>query len=207
MPANRFAAWSSSEPVAPTTAVEVLDFWFGNPGSPERGEPRDVWFRKSETFDNAVREHFLPLYEQAAAGALGAWNDAPHALLALIILLDQFPRNMFRNAARAFATDGAALAAATRMVEQGWDVKLAPVARWFAYLPFEHAEDAVMQQRSVQLFASLATGSALADVLVWARKHHDVIARFGRFPHRNAVLGRVSTAAEIEFLKEPGSTF
>lgn len=186
---------------------DVLDFWFGAPGSPERGTPRAQWFKKSDEFDRQVRERFLPIYELAAGGGLVTWNDEPHALLALIIVCDQFPRNMFRNDPRAFATDAQALAAAQRMVECGWDMQFAPIERQFAYLPFEHAEDIAMQQRSLELFERVTEDPALADIPVWARKHYDVIARFGRFPHRNAILGRASTPEEIEFLQQPGSSF
>ena len=189
------------------TPQDVLDFWFGVSGSPGHGKPRDVWFRKSDAFDQAVRERFLAVYELAAGGRLAAWGEAPHALLALIIVCDQFPRNMFRNDARAFATDAQALAAAERMVELGWDMQLAPIGRQFAYLPFEHAEDLALQHRGLELFAHVTEDSALAGAPVWARKHLDIIARFGRFPHRNAILGRTSTPEEIEFLKQPGSSF
>jgi uncharacterized protein (DUF924 family) len=185
----------------------VLDFWFGAPGTPAHGQRRAEWFRKEEAFDAAVREKFLALYASAAAGALGSWQDAPRSLLALIVVLDQFPRNMFRDDARAFAADGQALAAAQRMVDAGWDRQLAPLERWFAYLPFEHAEDLAMQERALELFGELARDAAYADTLEWARKHHAVIARFGRFPHRNAILGRASTPAELAFLAEPGSRF
>jgi len=185
----------------------VLDFWFGAPGSPERGKPRNVWFKKSEAFDRELRHRFLARHESAAAGTLAAWDETPLSLLALIIVLDQFPRNMFREEARAFATDAAALAAAQRMVERTWDHDLKPLERSFSYLPFEHAEDLAQQQRSVALFERLAADSGLADPLTWAQKHYDVIARFGRFPHRNQVLGRISTPEEIEFLKQAGSSF
>ncbi len=185
----------------------VLDFWFGATGSPEHGKPRAVWFRKSDAFDQEVRDRFLALHASAASGELAAWDETPLSLLSLIIVLDQFPRNMFRNNARAFATDAQALAAAQRMVGRGWDFKLEPLERSFAYLPYEHAEDLAQQQRSVELFGRLSTDAALAEPLRWALKHHDVIAHFGRFPHRNAVLGRVSTPAEMEFLKQPGSWF
>jgi uncharacterized protein (DUF924 family) len=114
---------------------------------------------------------------------------------------------MFRNDPRAFATDARALDAAQCMVERGWDMQLAPIERQFAYLPFEHAEDIAMQRRSLELFERVTADPALADILVWPRKHFDIIARFGRFPHRNAVLGRESTPAEIEFLAQPGSSF
>ena len=185
---------------------DVLDFWFGAPGSPEYGEPRAAWFRKSDAFDQDVRERFLAVHEQAARGELTAWDATPRSLLALIIVLDQFPRNMYRNDARAFVTDALALAAAQRMVAHGWDRELGPVERGFAYLPYEHAEDLAMQQRAVALFED-ANEPMMTDAAQWARKHRDVIARFGRFPHRNAILGRRSTPDEVEFLKQPGSSF
>jgi len=185
----------------------VLDFWFGAPGSPERGRPRDVWFKQSDEFDREVRDRFADLYERAAAGGLADWDGAPQSLLALIVVLDQFPRNMFRNDPRAFATDATALAAAGRMVARGWDRELAPIERSFAYLPYEHAENLDMQERALELFGRLADDAGLTDSLEWARKHHAVIARFGRFPHRNAVLVRRSTPAEIDFLALPGSAF
>ena len=188
-------------------ARAVLDFWFGAPDSPEHGGRRDVWFKKSDALDQLVRERFLSVHELAARGALAEWGNTPQSLLALVIVLDQFPRNMFRNDARAFATDAPALAAAERMIERGWDRQLAPIERWFAYLPYQHAEDLAMQQRGLELFESVREDPALADVPEWARKHYDVIARFGRFPHRNAVLGRASTPQEVEFLAQPGSSF
>ena len=154
-----------------------------------------------------MRERFLAIYEKAAAGDLAGWPAEPRSLLALIIVLDQFPRNMFRGAARAFSTDAQALAAAQRMVAAGWDQGLLPVERMFVYLPFEHAEDAAMQARALELFDSIATAPELGDVIDYARRHQTVIARFGRFPHRNEILGRVSTPEELEFLSQPGSSF
>jgi uncharacterized protein (DUF924 family) len=190
-----------------TTPQAVLEFWFGVPGSPEHGKPRDVWFKKSDAFDAAVRERFLPLYETAASDGLSTWEATPQSLLALIIALDQFPRNMFRDNARAYATDAAALAASERMVARGRNLELGPLERWFAYLPYEHAENLVLQRRSLELFGRLAADAGLDEPLAWARKHHDVIYRFGRFPQRNAPLGRESTREEIEFLGQPGSAF
>ena len=189
------------------TPQDVLDFWFGAPGSAGYGKPREVWFKKSDVFDQAIRARFFLLYELAADGRLAAWDVTPHALLALIIVCDQFPRNMFRDDPRAFATDDRALAAAQRMVELGWDMQLAPIGRQFVYLPFEHAEDLALQQRGLELFQRVTEDPVLADAAVWARKHLDIIARFGRFPHRNAILGRDSTPEEIEFLTQPGSSF
>ena len=188
-------------------AQRVLDFWFGAPGSPQAGQRRPEWFRKSDTFDAQIRERFLGTYEQAAADRLDHWGATARSLLALIVVLDQFPRNMFRGSPRSFATDGAALAAAEGMVARGWNLELAPLERSFAYLPFEHAENLSAQERSMELFGALAMDAAYADLLEWARKHYVIIQRFGRFPHRNAILQRASTPAEIEFLKQPGSSF
>jgi uncharacterized protein (DUF924 family) len=181
----------------------VLDFWFGAPGSLEYGKPREAWFKKSDDFDARIRERFLPAYEAAAAGQWAQWRDSPLTLLALIIVLDQFPRNMFRESPRAFATDAMALDAARRMTAMGWDVRLNAVQRQFVYLPFEHAEDLDAQRTSLQLFGGLGNDG----LLEWAWKHYVIIERFGRFPHRNAVLGRASTAAEMTFLEQPGSRF
>jgi uncharacterized protein (DUF924 family) len=184
-------------------AHEVLDFWFGAPGSVEYGKPREAWFKKSDDFDTRIRERFLSVHETAAAGQFARWRDSPLTLLALIIVLDQFPRNMFRESPRAFATDAMALEAARRMTAMGWDARLNTVQRQFVYLPFEHAENLEAQRTSLQLFGTLGNDG----LLEWAWKHYVIIERFGRFPHRNAVLGRDSTAAEIKFLEQPGSRF
>jgi uncharacterized protein (DUF924 family) len=154
-----------------------------------------------------VRERFLGTHERAAAGDMAGWQAEPRSLLALIVVLDQFPRNIFRGTARAFATDARALAAAQRMVAANWDQGLLPVERMFVYLPFEHAEDAAMQARALELFDGLAASPEVGDVIDYARRHQAVIARFGRFPHRNEILGRVSTPEELEFLSQPGSSF
>jgi len=181
--------------------AEVLDFWFGAPDSPERGRPRKAWFQKSEPFDSEIRRRFLATWEQAARGELERWLATPLASLALVIVLDQFPRNMFRGTARAFSSDSLALAAARSMISREFDRLLSPAERLFAYLPFVHAEDLTAQRRSLALFQALDSG--YADAL----RHYEIIARFGRFPHRNAMLGRESTAEEIEFLSLPGSSF
>jgi len=186
---------------------DVIEFWFGEPGSVERGLPRKAWFAKSDAFDAQIGDRFSEDIEAAAAGRLDAWQDTPLAALALVILLDQFPRNVFRGTPRAFATDSRALAVARRIVERGFDMAYVPVERAFAYLPFEHAEDLETQREALALFAKLPPCSSSASYLDYARRHHDVIARFGRFPHRNEILGRASTPEEIEFLAQPGSGF
>jgi uncharacterized protein (DUF924 family) len=185
----------------------VLDFWFAAPGSVHHGQSRAEWFKKSDAFDALIRERFLATYEAAGVGGLARWQESPLSLLALIIVCDQFPRNMFRESPRAFETDALALSCAQQMVSRGWDQRLLGVERQFAYLPFEHAEDRAMQRESMRLFGQLAQLPGHADLLEWARKHAVIIERFGRFPHRNAVLGRVSTAEETEFLKGPDSKF
>jgi uncharacterized protein (DUF924 family) len=190
-----------------TTFQAVLDFWFGAPGSVQYGQSRAEWFKKSPAFDASIRERFLPTYEAAHAGELAHWRESPLSLLALIVVCDQFPRNLFRDAARAFESDALALEHAQCMVAHGWDVRLIEVQRQFVYLPFEHAEDLAMQRESMRLFGQLAQRPGRADLLEWARKHAVIIERFGRFPHRNAVLGRASTPEEIEFLQGPDSRF
>ena len=179
-------------------AQEVLDFWF-------RGtEARKEWFQKDPAFDAEIRARFFGLYEQAASGALAHWIDHPSESLALVITLDQFPRNLFRapgpEAARAYATDALALAVARRALDSGYGRAVPEVARTFFYLPFEHSENLADQERSLQLFTGHPN-------YAWALRHWEIVQRFGRFPHRNALLGRESTAAEIDFLKEPGSSF
>jgi len=187
--------------------VRVLDFWFGVPASPERGRSRKSWFAKDDAFDAEIRDRFLDVHERAAAGELSEWERTPLAALALAIVLDQFPRNMFRGQSRAFASDALALRVARRMVERRFDRLLRPVERWFAYLPFEHAEDLAAQRRSLALFGGLSSEKDSAGTIDYAYRHYAIIARFGRFPHRNAVLGRQSTPAETEFLTQPGSSF
>jgi len=186
-------------------ALEVIHFWFGSPPSEE---PRAEWFRKDAAFDERIRVRFGGEVEAALAGGLRAWDATPTGALARIVLLDQFTRNLFRGTAKAFAGDALALAGAQAMVARGDDRWLSGVMRSFVYLPYEHSEDRAVQAESLRLFAQLAAEHPKqADALVWARKHEAVIARFGRYPHRNEALGRVSTAEELAFLKEPGSSF
>ena len=193
---------------ATSEADAVLDFWFGAPGSSEFGRARKAWFSKDEAFDATIRERFGALVERALRGEVEAWAEAPRSALAQILLLDQFTRNAFRATPRAFAGDARALAAASRMVGSRQDESLPPFMRGFVYLPFEHAEGLAMQDEAIRLFTKLvAEAPEHADMLDYAQRHRDVIRRFGRFPHRNEILGRRSTAEEIAFVKQPGSGF
>lgn len=187
------------------TPAEVLAFWFGQPAATT---PRGEWFRKDTAFDGLIGQRFGATLQAALAGGLQAWRGQPDGALAYIVVLDQFTRNAFRDTAQAFAGDTLALQAAQGLVTSGGHLHLSPLQRWFAYLPFEHAEDLGLQAQSLQLFGALAAEHpALGDALLWAQKHQAVVARFGRYPHRNALLGRESTAAELAFLREPGSSF
>jgi uncharacterized protein (DUF924 family) len=186
----------------------VLDFWFGAPGSAEFGTARKEWFAKSDAFDAAVRDRFGALIERGLRGELEPWADAAGSALAQVIVLDQFTRNVFRDTPRAFAGDPRALAAASRMVGARQDEELPTFMRGFVYLPFEHAEDLAMQDEAVRLLTRLAALDPAQDsMLDYAHRHRALIERFARFPHRNDILGRRSTAEEIEFLKQPGSGF
>ena len=189
------------------TAAEVIDFWFGRAPLATRCE----WFVKSAEFDDTIRQRFGELVNQALAAPLDWADDAP-SLLAEIIVLDQFTRNLFRGQARAFAGDARALELALRLVGSSGYLALHPLQRWFACMPLEHAEDLGQQDRCVALFEALAADAgthagALQGALDYAYKHRDVIRQFGRFPHRNAALGRSSTAAEMAYLAQPGSGF
>ena len=188
-----------------STGAEVLLFWFGGP--PERGKAHKRWFVKDAAFDREVRERFLPLYEEAAAGKLAHLKESAADCLALIVLLDQLPRNMFRGTPRAFATDTLALEAARHAHASGFDRGMLAVERLFFYLPFEHSETLADQDLACELTRPLDALEPSLEAYRYALLHRDVIRRFGRFPHRNAILGRVSTPAELEFLKGPGSSF
>jgi len=185
----------------------ILDFWFLAVGDPGHGKARPEWFRKDPAFDALIHQRFGEEIGRALGGAFVEWDPDPRGALARILLLDQFTRNTFRDTPRAFAGDALALAAAREMVDAGRDRMLDAVGRWFAYLPFEHAEDMAMQDRSVELLRALATESGMEEILDYAVRHRDIVARFGRFPHRNRILGRASTPEETEFLKLPGSGF
>jgi uncharacterized protein (DUF924 family) len=188
--------------------ADILAFWFGRPGEPENGRPRAEWFRKDADFDDEIRRRFLPAVEAALAGRCADWAGTPDGLLALLILLDQFPRNLFRGDARAFAGDEQARQLAAAALAQGWDQPLSAVEKLFVYLPFEHSESPADQERSLALFSALAAAHTGCDgFLDYARRHQEVIARFGRFPHRNAALGRPSTPEEASYLAQLGSGF
>jgi len=188
------------------SATDVLQFWFGEPGSTESLRSRDLWFTKSEATDRLIADRFGAIVEDAILGKHDVWAASPRGALALILVLDQFTRNIFRGTPRAFAGDARALALATRLVDTARDLALAPVERWFIYMPFEHSESLADQTESLRLFGSLAA-DGLEAPLEWAQKHFEVIQRFGRFPHRNEILGRASTAEELAFLQQPGSRF
>jgi uncharacterized protein (DUF924 family) len=181
----------------------VLDFWFA--GGP--GEFRKAWFAKDDAFDAECRATLGPLAERAAKGELKSWLDTEEGSLALILLLDQAPRNLHRSTPQAFTTDAMALAAARATVAKGFDRALDPVARMFVYLPYEHAEDLAAQDEACALMEALPETPWRANVVDYAHKHRAVIAEFGRFPHRNAILGRESTEAEKAYLARPGAGF
>ena len=185
-----------STPPDPSRIDEVLEFWF------EELTPDD-WFGGGEAVDDRIRERFLALHEALREGVPESWRATARGMLAAVIALDQFPRNLYRGSGQAFAADRAALALASEAIERGFDREMSTDERKFLYLPFEHSEDPRVQARSVELFASLDD----AHTLGYAVRHKEIIDRFGRFPHRNEILGRASTPEEIEFLKEPDSSF
>jgi len=183
-------------------AADILHFWFGSDD-----ETRDVWFRKDPAFDASVSARFGKVVDAAIGGAFEDWLGDPHTALACVLLLDQFTRNVYRDTPKAFAGDSRALAIASTVVDTGQDALLTPNQRSFLYMPFEHSEDPASQQRSITLFTRLRDETGLAGPLEWAEKHAAVIRRFGRYPHRNAILGRPSTDEEIAFLSGPNSRF
>lgn len=197
------------------TSAAVLDFWFG----PATGDAataqaqQKLWWSKDESVDADIRNRFADLVETAATGKIDHWAQDARGRLALILLFDQFPRNMYRDTPRAFSYDPLARQLALAGIASGADRELRAIERVFFYLPLEHSESAELQERCVTLFTALAAGVPEADrktfrgYVDYAVRHRDVIHRFGRFPHRNRILGRASTPEEIEFLKQPGSSF
>jgi uncharacterized protein (DUF924 family) len=187
----------------PERAQALLDTWFGPPGDPAREQHREIWFKSPAEFDNALREAFLADLEAASAGELRSWEALPESALALVLLLDQIPRNIFRGTPRAYATDAAACSIADRALERGFDKVVPPAWRLFFYMPFHHSEDLADQRRSVALFDTLPRNPDRRGALRrYGSPYVEVIERFGRFPHRNQILGRVSTPDEIVFLAE-----
>ncbi|WP_315837376.1 DUF924 family protein [Bradyrhizobium prioriisuperbiae] len=172
--------------------ADILRFW--------RDAGPDRWFNRNDAFDAELKARFLPLWETAAAGHLSSWEETSDGALALVIVLDQFPRNMFRNDPRTYASDPLAREVARRAIDRGADADIEPELRSFFYLPFEHSEDADDQTTCVALFKMLGD----AESLKWAEHHAEIIARFGRFPHRNRILNRNSTADEQSFLDSGG---
>jgi uncharacterized protein (DUF924 family) len=176
-----------TQPVSPDAVVQ---FW--------REAGPDKWFSKDDSFDQSCRGRFLATYEAAARGDLDDWELTPEGALALVLLLDQFPRNMFRDDRKTYRTDPIAVLVADRAIEKGYDREVEPGLRRFFYLPFMHSENPRHQERSVALSEALGD----EDSIKWARHHHDIVARFGRFPHRNRILGRETTPEEAAFLEE-----
>lgn len=197
------------------TPESILNFWFGT-GTDEAAVAKaqaSLWWRKKSEIDRQLADRFGPAVELAGSGALASWMETPRTALALILLTDQFPRNIYRGTAQAFASDRLALAACRHGLEVGQDRQLRPLERAFFYLPLEHSESMADQERSVGLFSALfqqapqARMETFRGYLTYALRHRRVIERFGRFPHRNAALGRTSTEEEKRFLREPGSSF
>ena len=184
-----------------TIPADVLAFWFGSDPTVQRTQ----WFEEAAAFDAACVD-LANARDLAKAGAFDDWADTPHGGLALLILLDQLSRNLHRGSAEAFAADAKARTIARAMIARGFDQALTPVERMFVYLPFEHSEDLADQDTSVRLFEVL-DATLSEKTLDHALRHRDVIRRFGRFPHRNAALGRASTADELAYLAEPGAGF
>lgn len=180
------------------TKQEIIHFWF------EETEPQ-LWFQKNDDFDAMIRERFEVTYEMARDGLCNPWSDDAEGALALCIVLDQFPRNMFRGTAAAFATDEQALLVAKRAISKGFDQVLTPMKRRFLYLPFEHSENLTDQKRSVELFEAMKEDDPLG--YEYAVRHLEVIEQFGRFPHRNRALGRENTPEEEVYLADPDAGF
>jgi uncharacterized protein (DUF924 family) len=187
----------------PPRAAAMIDFWFGPPGDPGREQRRGIWFNGPAEFDEAVRAGFLADHEAAAAGACSAWEETPLGALALLLLLDQVPRNAFRGTPAAYRSDALAREVAGRALARGFDRRVPPVWRMFFYLPLFHSEDIADQRRALELSAAMPRDPDRPEGRGEGRRHHDVIARFGRFPHRNAILGRPSTPEELAYLAEP----
>lgn len=203
------------EPALTETAETIRTFWFGVDADDTTvaAQKSKLWWAKNDAADIEIRTRFQTSTLAAASGKLDAWAATPSGTLALILLTDQFPRNMYRGRPESFSFDPIALHWALHALEHGFDASLRPIERIFIYLPLEHAESLTLQLRAVQLYEKLLVDvpteqqSAFSGFVNFAVRHRDVIARFGRFPHRNAILGRASTEEEVAFLKTAGSSF
>jgi uncharacterized protein (DUF924 family) len=184
----------------------VLDFWFCPESSPDHMRPRPIWFASNPRFDLETRDALQPLHSAAATGGLNWWAENPDGALALLILLDQVPRNIHRGTPAAYETDSLARAIAAIAYSRGFDRGQPPVRRWFIYMPWMHSENLRDQGRSVSLFEQLVDDPYSRASINAAHRHYDIVDRFGRFPHRNAILGRESTPEELAFLKEEGGS-
>lgn len=194
---------------------EILLYWFGNIQKEEAPEDskQKIWFLKSDLTDKEIKEKFLKDVENAISDIYCDWENNPDSALSLILLLDQFTRNIYRDTPLAFSGDSKALEIAEKSINKGFDKLFHPVKRVFFYMPFEHSEDINMQKKLLELFSNLISESKddlkplIEGFSDYAQKHYDIVEKFGRFPHRNKILGRESTNEEIEFLKQPGSSF
>lgn len=206
---NKILTGDKSMNVAPN---DVLQFWFGT-DTKNPLQNQSTWWKKDSKFDKKIKLRFGATLTQAVNGELDHWLDTPEGTLAFIIVLDQFSRNIYRNTPKAFAQDSLALTTARDAIKQGFDKKLSITERIFFYMPLQHAEDLRTQDASIILFKQLADDAdgsikeAIGGNLSYAHAHRDIIVKFGRYPHRNKILGRESTKEEIEFLKQPNSSF
>lgn len=188
-------------------AKDVLVFWFSDRDDAGEAVFRRAWFDKDDAFDATIRDRFGATYDKAAARQLEDWRDQPHAALALVLTLDQFSRNMFRDDPKMYAADGYAVEVAKGALAKGFDKEFGVVEGWFFYMPLMHSEQVADQEACVALFERLPQDEAVQRGLESAKQHRDIVARFGRFPHRNKILGRPSTPEEEAFLLEPNSSF
>ena len=190
-----------------TTPHDILEFWFGDKTNPTYGEYRNVWFQPDDAFIAEVKERFSDIYKRAANGELDDWQQTPEGSLALVLLLDQFSNLIHRGEAGGFASDAAARKVTKHAIERGFDQQFPDLHRWFFYLPLEHSENLDDQHAAVKLFSALTKDEVNMVGLDYAERHLRVIERFGRFPNRNAALGRKSTSEEEEFLAGPDAPF
>jgi uncharacterized protein (DUF924 family) len=191
----------------PESLRAVLAFWFGAPDAPDFGLPREAWWQKDAIFDGVIRDRFAATHADVLAGCHDDLLANADAALAMIVTLDQFSRNMYRGGSAMYAADERARLMARRTIERGHDARLLAVERWFVYLPFEHSEQVSDQGESARLFRTLAWHEPSKLSIESADLHREIVVRFGRFPHRNAILGRATTEDEARFLLEPKSSF